>query len=421
VITLKKGGAFLAMRLIKSLVAALLVVVSGISTAYADTTIVNETFDSYVDGGGLPDQAAFEANWRPDNGDGIPDFLDPTNAGFLVPDQFGIVNPPNDNPPGLQGVGVASIGTGINESNATFSLMPSATQWIRFGGDIFNDGPITNDSASGMRQSIALRNDNYDRDPATFGCQCGTNFLELGFYNTTAPDPITGVDRPNTQFQYRIALFSRVQPGNIALPNWLSFNLDPALDKPSRPYPDGDYNDDGKVDAADYVVWRENAGTSNVLTNDPLGGTIGQAQYDQWRANFGAKAGDGIVDINDIGAGWHSFSALIKPDSITVELDLYRDGINNATGLPGVDASETWPAQMDTIAGVAGAFNSLRFGPPSGISGNDHAVFDNIFLKVIDVPPGSGTSLASVPEPNSLVLVWLGIAALISMIQHRRK
>jgi hypothetical protein len=53
----------------------------------------------------------------------------------------------------------------------------------------------------------------------------------------------------------------------------------------------GDYNNDGSVDAADYVVWRDNQGTTNTLPNDPLGGTIGPAQYDQWRANFGALAG----------------------------------------------------------------------------------------------------------------------------------
>jgi hypothetical protein len=38
----------------------------------------------------------------------------------------------------------------------------------------------------------------------------------------------------------------------------------------------GDYNQDGAVDAADYVVWRKNDGT-------PAG-------YDMWRANFGATA-----------------------------------------------------------------------------------------------------------------------------------
>jgi autotransporter-associated beta strand protein len=49
----------------------------------------------------------------------------------------------------------------------------------------------------------------------------------------------------------------------------------------------GDYNGNGGVDAADYVVWRKNAGTSTALLNDLIGGTIGSAQYNQWRANFG--------------------------------------------------------------------------------------------------------------------------------------
>lgn len=53
----------------------------------------------------------------------------------------------------------------------------------------------------------------------------------------------------------------------------------------------GDFNDDGKVDAADYVVWRDNVGTTNVLPNDNgIGGTIGTAHYDLWRTNFGAGA-----------------------------------------------------------------------------------------------------------------------------------
>jgi uncharacterized repeat protein (TIGR03803 family) len=50
----------------------------------------------------------------------------------------------------------------------------------------------------------------------------------------------------------------------------------------------GDYNNDGKVDAADYVVWRKYSGTTNPLPNDPIGGTIGLAQFNQWRDNFGA-------------------------------------------------------------------------------------------------------------------------------------
>jgi hypothetical protein len=49
----------------------------------------------------------------------------------------------------------------------------------------------------------------------------------------------------------------------------------------------GDYNSNGKVDAADYVVWREALNTTTVLPNDPTGGTITTTQYNTWRANFG--------------------------------------------------------------------------------------------------------------------------------------
>jgi hypothetical protein len=43
----------------------------------------------------------------------------------------------------------------------------------------------------------------------------------------------------------------------------------------------GDYNSDGKVDAADYVVWRKTDGS--------------QQGYDTWRNNFGAMAGSGAA------------------------------------------------------------------------------------------------------------------------------
>ena len=43
----------------------------------------------------------------------------------------------------------------------------------------------------------------------------------------------------------------------------------------------GDFNADGSVDAADYVVWRKSDG-------DP-------GSYDLWRTNFGRTAGSGTV------------------------------------------------------------------------------------------------------------------------------
>lgn len=57
----------------------------------------------------------------------------------------------------------------------------------------------------------------------------------------------------------------------------------------------GDYNDDGVVGTADYVVWRNYNGTAFDLPNrnPELEGNIGQADYDYWVANFGTISGSG--------------------------------------------------------------------------------------------------------------------------------
>jgi hypothetical protein len=51
----------------------------------------------------------------------------------------------------------------------------------------------------------------------------------------------------------------------------------------------GDYNRDGVVDASDYVTWRDNLGSTNILPNDATPGTVGQDDYDQWRSGFGQQ------------------------------------------------------------------------------------------------------------------------------------
>jgi hypothetical protein len=61
---------------------------------------------------------------------------------------------------------------------------------------------------------------------------------------------------------------------------------------------DGDYNCDGKVDAADYVLWRKNPNSNH---GDPEG-------YNIWRANFGATAG--------AGSGASANAAVPEPSSV---------------------------------------------------------------------------------------------------------
>jgi fibronectin-binding autotransporter adhesin len=62
----------------------------------------------------------------------------------------------------------------------------------------------------------------------------------------------------------------------------------------------GDYNNDGKVDADDYITWRKNNGTNNALVNDNgLGTPVGQAQYTLWRSNYGKPPGSGTGALGD--------------------------------------------------------------------------------------------------------------------------
>jgi fibronectin-binding autotransporter adhesin len=56
----------------------------------------------------------------------------------------------------------------------------------------------------------------------------------------------------------------------------------------------GDYNQNGVVDSADYVLWRHNVGQpAGTLPNDTTGVAIGDSQYSLWRSNFGNHSGAG--------------------------------------------------------------------------------------------------------------------------------
>ena len=57
-----------------------------------------------------------------------------------------------------------------------------------------------------------------------------------------------------------------------------------------HPGPLGDFNRDGRVDAGDYVVWRDHVGAGpGTLANDTVGGEIGAGQYALWRRYFGGR------------------------------------------------------------------------------------------------------------------------------------
>ena len=54
----------------------------------------------------------------------------------------------------------------------------------------------------------------------------------------------------------------------------------------------GDYNDNGVVDAADYVLWRKGGPLAN---ESDTPGTVNAADYTFWRSRFGATTGSGAA------------------------------------------------------------------------------------------------------------------------------
>jgi hypothetical protein len=52
----------------------------------------------------------------------------------------------------------------------------------------------------------------------------------------------------------------------------------------------GDFNSDGVVNAADYVVWRDKLNFLGNVPGDLTPGVVTAADYESWRDNFGASA-----------------------------------------------------------------------------------------------------------------------------------
>ena len=82
----------------------------------------------------------------------------------------------------------------------------------------------------------------------------------------------------------------------------------------------GDYNNNGVVDAADYVVWRKTNGQTGAgLAADGDGsGTVDDADYNFWRAHFGSTSGSGSA----LGGG-----AMPEPATIALLLLAIASGV----------------------------------------------------------------------------------------------
>jgi hypothetical protein len=120
----------------------------------------------------------------------------------------------------------------------------------------------------------------------------------------------------------------------------------------------GDYNNDGVVNTADYAMWRKLNGTSATMKNDGIAGTIGSAQYDEWKAQYSMTPTPGLLGTFYVG---------------------YRENILDLSG----NFSTARPPTFDMIAGS-----------------------------------GAGSLVGAVPEPGTIGLALIGM---FSVLAGRRR
>lgn len=109
----------------------------------------------------------------------------------------------------------------------------------------------------------------------TLGSSDQLDWINFQFYNTDSDFYPTMLASPaSTDFYIRSLAITGAAPPGVA----------------------GDYNGNGVVDGADYVVYRNNLGTNFQLSNEVSGTTPGQVtpeDYAAWRARFGNTSGAG--------------------------------------------------------------------------------------------------------------------------------
>jgi hypothetical protein len=190
---------------------------------------------------------------------------------------------------GLSGNGVAGTGHVFIEGDARPGFSPGT---MAFGGDVtfgllatlsieiagatpgtqYDRVTVTNDVVLAGTLNVSLLNG--------FKPAVGNQFQII-----TAGGDVTGM------FDNEILpqLAGGLQWGVSYTPQSVSLNVGGVL---------GDYNLNGIVDAADYVVWR-NLLNSNALVADGSGnGIVDQADYNLWRANFGKIAASGVASTS---------------------------------------------------------------------------------------------------------------------------
>jgi hypothetical protein len=144
-----------------------------------------------------------------------------------------------------------------------------------------------------------------------------------------------------------------------------------------------DYDQNGIVDAGDYLVWRKANGATGLTPYtgaDGNGdGTADQADYSLWRFHFGS-----IVPISGTGSGASSADPGETLKALSLESALHTDSVSQPPALPGVASELSINAPTDfwraTAVNNHGRIRP-RMKPPAVESVRDDALSDWVMVR----------------------------------------
>jgi hypothetical protein len=168
-------------------------------------------------------------------------------------------------------VGIADIGPGWHRYTAT--ITPNS---VTYTIDLFRDG-FRNNMRDENGVVVGMGEQGIPDATMTFPMTltaAGFDSLRIG-----GPSGLASAGTGATGFDnIMLSLIDVVAPGNNA-----------------------DFNGNGTIDAADYVIWRKNTGlmgTGTRATGDANGDTnVNQADYDLWKAGFGSPVAPGAAGL----------------------------------------------------------------------------------------------------------------------------
>jgi cyclophilin family peptidyl-prolyl cis-trans isomerase len=222
-----------------------------------------------------------------------------------------------------------------------FYTPPLTINGLRNPDDVPSAGTIPNefDPNNGLTNTIGTIAAARTNDPDSASSQWFINITENG--PSFDPGPYTVFGQITTNFNLIQALTSNpVLHQQLGVPesqfpltgtaplilNGNQVSLVSLLDVVEISLLAGDYNMDGRVDAADYAVWRDNLGSTTALAIDGSGnGVVDADDYQVWRANFGESLalagdfnGDGRVDSADYSM-WRDYMGATDQPLIDVD------------------------------------------------------------------------------------------------------